>query len=210
MRALSTLPAPDGGQWVPRMPLFPMQMTPVALESAEVTDGAHVLDPAGLGDHTDRLFRAAWALCGSRPDAEDLVQETFALVLAKPRRLRAQDDLGYLLQTLRNTFLTSRRAAARRIVAVEAPAGFEPIDRSPMSRPDEALAVRDVFAQIAALPAPFRDALMAVDVVGLGYAEAARFLDVKEATVTSRVHRARLQVARGMESGRSGVLVHER
>jgi RNA polymerase sigma-70 factor, ECF subfamily len=173
-----------------------------------VTDGVRVLDPAALGDHTDRLYRAAWALCGSRSDAEDLVQETFALVLAKPRRLRAEDDLGYLLQALRNTFLTSRRAAARRIVAVEAPAGFEPVDRSPAGRPDEALAARDVFAQIAALPAPFRDALVAVDVVGLRYAEAARLLDVKEATIASRVHRARLHVARGMERGRSGVLAH--
>jgi hypothetical protein len=28
------------------------------------------LDPARLGDHLDRLYRAAWALCGSREDAE--------------------------------------------------------------------------------------------------------------------------------------------
>jgi RNA polymerase sigma-70 factor (ECF subfamily) len=61
--------------------------------------------PAALGDHVDRLYRAAWALCGSREDAEDLVQETFAKVLAKPRFLRNDDDLGYLLRVLRNTFV---------------------------------------------------------------------------------------------------------
>ena len=33
----------------------------------------HLLDPRTLGDHFDRLFRVAWALCGSREDAEDLV-----------------------------------------------------------------------------------------------------------------------------------------
>ncbi len=38
------------------------------------------LDPARLGDHLDRLYRAAWALAGSREDAEDLVQETYARV----------------------------------------------------------------------------------------------------------------------------------
>src|SRR5262249_45552030 len=59
------------------------------------------LDPARLGDHVDRLFRAAWALCGSREDAEDLVQETYARVLARPRLLRHEDDLGYLLRALR-------------------------------------------------------------------------------------------------------------
>ena len=44
-----------------------------------------LLDPDSLGDHVDRLYRAAWGLCGSREDAEDLVQETYAKVLAKPR-----------------------------------------------------------------------------------------------------------------------------
>jgi DNA-directed RNA polymerase specialized sigma24 family protein len=73
------------------------------------------LDPAGLGDHLDRLYRAAWALCGSREDAEDLVQETYARVLARPRLLRNEDDLGYLLRALRNTFLTQKRTESRRL-----------------------------------------------------------------------------------------------
>jgi hypothetical protein len=55
------------------------------------------LDRERLGDHFDRLFRAAWALCGSREDAEDLVQETYARVLRKRRLLHGDDDLGYLL-----------------------------------------------------------------------------------------------------------------
>ena len=49
--------------------------------AASVSGESRVLDPAGLGDHVDRLYRAAWALCGSREDAEDLVQDTFARVL---------------------------------------------------------------------------------------------------------------------------------
>src|ERR1051325_550927 len=72
------------------------------------------LDPARLGDHLDRLYRAAWALCGSRTDAEDLVQETYARVLARARLLRHEDDLGYLLRALRNTFLNQRRTESRR------------------------------------------------------------------------------------------------
>ena len=45
-------------------------------------------DPDRLGDHIDRLYRAGWALTGSREAAEDLVQETYARVLARPRFLR--------------------------------------------------------------------------------------------------------------------------
>src|SRR5881227_2310262 len=74
------------------------------------------LDPERLGDHLDRLYRAAWALCGSREDAEDLVQETYARVLARPRFLRGDDDLGYLLRVLRNTFVSQRRSARARPV----------------------------------------------------------------------------------------------
>ncbi|MGH2842799.1 MAG: RNA polymerase sigma factor, partial [Solirubrobacteraceae bacterium] len=82
--------------------------------AAEAMSGEHQLDPDTLGDHIDRLYRAAWGLCGSREQAEDLVQETFARVLSRPRLLRDADDLGYLLRALRNTFISGRRAAARR------------------------------------------------------------------------------------------------
>ena len=48
---------------------------------------------------------------------------------------------------------------------------------------------------IAELPDDFRDALVAVDVAGLSYREAARALRTREATITSRLHRARQRVA---------------
>ena len=64
--------------------------------------------------HIDQLFRAAWALCGSRDDAEDLVQETFVNVLKRPRLLRDGNEIGYLLRALRNTYASRYRRAARR------------------------------------------------------------------------------------------------
>jgi DNA-binding CsgD family transcriptional regulator len=69
------------------------------------------LDPQALGDHIDRLYGAARALCGSREEAEDLVRETFAYVLLTPRTLRADDDIGY---RLRNRFFSARRTASQR------------------------------------------------------------------------------------------------
>ena len=167
---------------------------------------ARQLDPAALGDHVDRLYRAAWALTGSREDAEDLVQETFAKVLVKPRFLRNDDDLGYLLRVLRNTFVSRHRAAMRRPQSTPMPEELEPVDPSSGTRPDAAVEAREVFEYIAALPESFRDALVAVDVVGLSYGEAAKLLGTKEATITSRLYRARAQVARGMDPTRQGVI----
>jgi RNA polymerase sigma-70 factor, ECF subfamily len=152
------------------------------------------LDPQSLPQHVDRLYRAAWALCGSREDAEDLVQETFARVLSRPRLLRGDDELYYLMRVLRNTFLTSRRTAGRRPVTVATLEDVVAVDPKPMDRPEHALEVKEVYATIAGLPEDFRMALVAVDVIGLSYREAARALGVREATITTRLFRARKQI----------------
>ncbi len=158
------------------------------------------LDPQALTQHVDRLYRAAWALCGSREDAEDLVQETFARVLLRPRTLRGDDVLYCLMRVLRNTFLTSRRTASRRPGTVAAIEDVITADPNPMGRPDRALEVKEVYATIAELSESFRLALVSVDVLGLSYREAARALRVREATLTTRLHRARKQVARRLSA----------
>ena len=62
-------------------------------------------------------------------------------------------------------------------------------------RPELAFEVVELFAAIAELPDDQRDAVAAVDVAGLSYAEAATTLRCKQATLTTRLHRARLQLA---------------
>ena len=120
--------------------------------------------------------------------------------------ISGDDDLGYLLRVLRNTFYSSHRSAQRRPQTAAMPEDYEPVDQRPAMRPDEAFAAHEVFDVIAGLAPDFRDALVAVDVAGLSYREAAKLLGAKEATITSRLFRARGQVAAGMDRGRSGVL----
>ena len=166
--------------------------TPAANRSAGVTP----LDPEVLGLHISRLLRTAWALCGSRESAEDLVQDMFARILARPRFLRGEDEVAYLMQALRNTFVENRRTAARRPHVVTTLDAVNATDRRMPARPEEAVIVGQVFPAIAQLPEPFRLALVAVDVAGLTYGEAAEALGAKEATITTRVYRARQRVAR--------------
>ncbi|HEY2770659.1 MAG TPA: RNA polymerase sigma factor [Solirubrobacteraceae bacterium] len=157
------------------------------------------LDPEALGDHIDRLYRAAWSLSGSREEAEDLVQETFVRVLRKPRILRSDDDLGYLLRVLRNTFFSTRRTAARRPQTTPLPDDLDLIEDRNATRPESRIESAELYTAISALPDDFRDALIAIDVVGLSYREAAKALKVREATITTRLHRARQRVARTIQ-----------
>ncbi|HWE34552.1 MAG TPA: RNA polymerase sigma factor [Solirubrobacteraceae bacterium] len=154
------------------------------------------LDPAALGDHIDRLYRAARSMTRSREEAEDLVQETFAQVLRKPRVLRSEDDIGYLLRVLRNTYVSTLRTQARRPQTAALPDDLEVVEDRKSAHPGARLEHEDLYAAIAALPDDFRDAIVAIDIVGLSYREASKALRVREATITTRLHRARQRVAK--------------
>jgi RNA polymerase sigma-70 factor, ECF subfamily len=161
--------------------------------------GATELDPEAIGTHLGPLLRTASALCDSRESAEDLVQDTVARVLSRPRFLHGADERVYLMQALRNTFLTRMRTAARRPRAGTASAELDPADRCSGTRPEEAVIAGQVFPAIARLPETLRLALVAVDVAGLSYREAARLLGAPEATITTRLYRARQRVARELD-----------
>jgi RNA polymerase sigma-70 factor (ECF subfamily) len=48
---------------------------------------------------------------------------------------------------------------------------------------------------IASAPVSYRDAVIAIDLLGLSYREAARSLRTREGTITSRLHRGHQHVA---------------
>ena len=150
----------------------------------------HTLDPAVLGDHIDVLYRAAWALCGSPTDAEDLVQTTFARVLARPRIIRRDNDRAYLLRALRNTYASHYRRFALRPAIVPLREG------DATSETETTISSSEIMEAVASAPAVYRDAVIAVDVVGLSYREAARSLRTREKTIATRLHRGRQHVAR--------------
>ncbi len=160
---------------------------------------ARTLDPQALGDHLDRLFRAAWALCGSREDAEDLVQETYERVLRRPRFVRKEDDLGYLYRALRHTYFNARRSASRRPQVTAQLEDVPTAARRSDAQPEQAAEVNLVLAAVAELSQPMREVIVAVDVLGLSYSEAGQALGVHANTIPSRLSRARLKVAEALQ-----------
>jgi RNA polymerase sigma-70 factor, ECF subfamily len=173
-------------------------MSPAEAEPETPGAGAgRRLDPDSLGSHLERLYRAAYGLCGSRADAEDLVQDTYERVLRRPRFLRRDDDLGYLLRVMRNTWI-SRHRAQRSTTVVPAGDEIEEVGgaHDPIAQRMEGAAV---YEALQGLTQPLREALVAVDVVGLSYREAARALGTKEGTIMSRLHRGRGQIAEQLQ-----------
>jgi RNA polymerase sigma-70 factor, ECF subfamily len=152
------------------------------------------LDPELVASHRELLYRAAWRLCRSHHEAEDLVQEMFARVLMRPRRLRRGHEVGYLLRALRNTHANRCRAAARRPFTVPLPDA----DLSGASDIPGSLTARDVLSAIAGAPEPYGEAVVAIDLLGLSYEQAASHLRTNKGTITSRVARGRQRVARSL------------
>ena len=155
--------------------------------------GERRIDPDLLGEHVGRLYRAAYGLCRSPQDAEDLVQDTFERVLRRPRFIRRDQDLVYLLRVLRNTWISQARNRRVAVVALEqapepAVGGGDPVV-------ERVVEVGSVFEALHGLTEPLREAVVAVDVAGLSYRDAAHALGTKEGTIMSRLHRGRSQIA---------------
>lgn len=154
------------------------------------------LDPGALARHHDRLCRAAGALCSAN-DVDDLVQETYARVLSHRRRLHlSHATLPYLLRALRNTYVSGLRLRDRRprtdILDHDSTRICAPDSASPAT----ALLAGEVLRAIAELPTQQRQIVIAIDIAGLSYQEAANEFDTPLGTVMSRLHRGRHRVTR--------------
>jgi RNA polymerase sigma-70 factor (ECF subfamily) len=167
---------------------------PRRTSSARPAPGPRQPDAARAGDHLNRLYRAARALTRSAQDADDLVRETYARVLSRPRTVQAENDLGHFVTALRHTFSDGRRRRRPDHLSFdELP--FEPAASGSRGQPEAEVAAREVYRAIAELPQVYREAVAAVDLAGLSYQEAAEALGVPLGTVMSRIYRARGQLA---------------
>jgi RNA polymerase sigma-70 factor, ECF subfamily len=157
------------------------------------------LDANSALRHLDRLHAAALALSGNRTDAEDLVQETYLTLLQRPRRLRGSSELAYLMTMLRNRFIDERRTAARRRITVGLYEIEDSVDPRAGLRPERVVEDREVLDAVHELESPFRETVVAVDMLGLSYKEAAAALDVPVGTIMSRLARGRDRIVRELE-----------
>ncbi len=168
----------------------------VALVAA-ARDGDLDAFEALVRSYTPTVYAHAYRFFGDGPSAEDAVQEVFVKVFRSLPEFDGRSQFStWLYRVTRNVCLDAFRAGKRRPVPVD------PLDVVPTGLADpanEATMNVAVEQAMAALPPEDRDALSAVSVFGLSYAEASEALGVPTGTVKSRVFRARKSLAHSLD-----------
>jgi RNA polymerase sigma-70 factor, ECF subfamily len=155
-----------------------------------------------------RLFQYAYLMCGQREDAEEVSQDTLLHVFRTIHQLRDPSRLkAWVFRIAKNACLMKRRKsvfAPSRTLSLEElmPARFKDngtIDLADWSQLPETGVLRSELQSIlnhavSELPEIYRAVLLLRDVEGLNTADTASILQVNEATVKQRLHRARLAV----------------
>lgn len=139
-----------------------------------------------------RLRRFAYALSGSRADADDLVQAACERALRNADRFQPGTRMdSWMYRIVQNLWLDDRRRRGVRGHAVD-PEAANLSDAGKAARtPEDRLMLEQVRVAMAALPEPQRAVLALVGLEGLSYRETAEVLEVPIGTVMSRLARAR-------------------
>lgn len=151
---------------------------------------------------SDQVYRVARRLTGSREEAEDLVQDTYARAFRSWQQYQAGTNLrAWLLRILTNLNIDRGRRVQRTPEQTPLEEGdYYLYNRLESTMPDEnpdeervleRLSQNAVVESLAEVPHDFRDVLVLVDIGEFSYAEAAQILDIPVGTVMSRLHRGR-------------------
>jgi RNA polymerase sigma-70 factor (ECF subfamily) len=149
--------------------------------------------------HREEVYAFVRRLAGPGPDADDLLQETYATAFTAWRDLRdATRARAWLFTIARRTFVDRLRRAARerRLSVLDGGEAREPaVAPGPFS-------LAEVEHALRTLPEEMATAVVLCDLWGFRYREIAEILDCPLGTVRSRVARGRTQLAERL-SGRS-------
>ncbi len=180
-------------------------------EQLDGTEPAEEAIPILVEAQGGRLFSLAMRFCGNREEAEDLVQETFLQAYRNWSQFQGRSSPTTWLYTIASRLCRrmhrKRAGEPDRLESLDDLVPFEearipvvPDDRaSPLAEQVRAEGRRRVEAAIASLPDDFRMPLVLKEILGFSVADVAAILDLKAATVKTRLHRARLRVRKAME-----------
>ncbi len=145
-----------------------------------------------------RVYAIALRMSGSPHDANDITQEVFISSLRALRRFRGDAKLStWLHRVAVNAALDHGRRKKRRPVQTfdelpERPSG----DPGPEEEAEQAARAAEVHRALSDISDDHRAVIVLHDLQGLDYAGVAEALGVPVGTIKSRIHRARVELAR--------------
>lgn len=148
-----------------------------------------------VAEYGDRVYGIALRITGSPSDAEDVMQDAFLQAFRAWPTFRGQAaPMTWLYRIAVNAALTRLRARPGGELLVERPEELDVIDWSQdvAQAAVRAEVQRRLEDGITRLPDDLRVTLVLRDVEGLSTSETASTLDISEAAVKSRLHRARV------------------
>jgi RNA polymerase sigma-70 factor (ECF subfamily) len=150
-----------------------------------------------VGEHLDLVYNLARRLARSRPQTEDLVQETYLRALQGWRRRPPEDVRAWLATICLNIARAGwRRDAARPAEVLDPDAGAAAASAHDTAAEAMSGAVREqVHRALWQLPAPQREAITLMDLCGFTAAEVATMTGAPRGTILARVHRGRQRLA---------------
>jgi RNA polymerase sigma-70 factor (ECF subfamily) len=154
-----------------------------------------------------RLYPAALRMTGNPPDADDLVQETFAKALAASAQFRPGTNLhAWLRRIMVNTFISGyrKRRAEPQLVTADA-TGAQLLSAQSRDGSAEDQVVRrlldaNLTAALRALPDRQRMVVYLADLEGLGYRQICTLTGIPLGSVKSSLHRARSRLRAELRS----------
>jgi RNA polymerase sigma-70 factor (ECF subfamily) len=157
-------------------------------------------DSAKMVSCIPRLRRYARALLGDPAAADDLVQDTLERAWTRRHSWRGNGDMrAWLFSIMHNLHVDQRRRQGGLTVITNDEASAPPA----RATQEDALALRDLDAALAMLPAEQREVLLLVALEDMSYNQIALTLDISIGTVMSRLSRGREKL-RLLTSGGSG------
>lgn len=151
-----------------------------------------------IRQHYQALYRAAYRLTRSAVDAEDLVQEVCVRACPRIGEIEGlEQPRGWLMRVLFRLFVDTRRRYERTHVrALDADEEFVSDEAGPAEEADRALDRGRIEDAWRYLNAEHRLLLVLHDVEGYTLAEIQSLTGMKEGTIKSRLHRARVRLGR--------------
>ena len=155
-----------------------------------------------LERHYDTIYRFAYKWCGNRADAEDVTQQSCLKLARSLASFRFESAFtSWLYRLVINCARDWMRVQSRHAADTDVDDPVLSLSNSTENHVEQDAYMWQLIQRLDAMPDGIKETILLVHAEGLTHGEAARILDVKESTVSWRLHEFRKRYRLSAEQG---------